>query len=460
MMKRARYSGRLTATVAAAVAFAIGLGVGTAVPIDVQLPPFLLGGIQVNEPDLDRWLEGLVAEGMNTVAVTDYARQGDWDSYNLFWDDDREGVIREIRAAKVEGLRVVLVLRVALDHAFPRNRFLWHGMIHPTSEEDLTEWFARYRRFAHEWARIAEREGVDLLMIGSEMNALASTTPADEIPVLEEYYLDDEKQEKRRDDLLGFEERLEPRHLWIRFGESYGDLATYLDDRIATEQAWASTVAVLGDDDPVAALNSRRARLDREWRGVAAAVRDAYSGPIGYAANFDQYPEVSFWDALDVMGINAYFELRAGAPEETEGPGSLLEALRDGWSDVLARIDAVRGERGVADMPVVFTELGYTRRRGATIHPWAGAGFFILERDGVNELFLSEDQAADLNERALAVRALYEADRERGGLLGGVLYWKLSTVGSHTEIEPFVALLDQPGAGDPMLQELRRFVAK
>jgi|GEM_PF-4318219 len=138
--------------------------------------PFLLGGIQVNEAQLEPWLGALEAAGMNTVAVTDYAHQGDWDSANLWWDPN-PGLLPEIRAAKDRGLHVVLVLRLALDRAFPRNRFLWHGMIMPASDEQLRRWFARYQTFVRAWAEVAEREGIDALMIGSELNALTSTVP-------------------------------------------------------------------------------------------------------------------------------------------------------------------------------------------------------------------------------------------------------------------------------------------
>ena len=64
-------------------------------------------------------------------------------------------------AARQRGLAVVLVLRVALDHAFHRNKFFWHGMIQPRTEAELSDWFWRYRKFTAKWAAIAEAEGMD-----------------------------------------------------------------------------------------------------------------------------------------------------------------------------------------------------------------------------------------------------------------------------------------------------------
>jgi hypothetical protein len=66
-----------------------------------------------------------------------------------------------------------------------------------------------------------------------------------------------------------------------------------------------------------------------------------------------------------------------------------------------------------------------------------------------------QDQPFDLEERALAVRGLYQANLAVGGdLLAGVLYWKLSTEPAHADIEPFVMIL---GRGDPLEAELARF---
>lgn len=431
--------------------------------------PFYLGGIQVNEPDLEHWVESLEAAGMNTVSVTDYAKQGDWDSANLWWEDDRSGELAEIRAAEREGLHTALILRVALDHAFERNRFLWHGMIQPETEEELAEWFGRYGRFVQEWARIAEEEGVDLLMVASEMNSLTSTVRVDAVPELEAYFLDDEQQATRRAGYLASAGEVDTRHLWTRSGETYDSLADYLDDRIAVEREWASRVTGGGgielpseadaetEPDRVAYVNRRRALLEEHWTDLIARVRRVYDGPLGYAANFDQYRKVSFWDRLDVIGVNAYFPLRSGALDEPD-PEVLRSELVAGWTDVLERIDSFRGERGIGDRPVVFTELGYTRRAGTTIQPWAGEGLALLgEGSEEARLIAWQDRPLRPEERALALQALQEAHADRSEpFLRGLLYWKLSTIPEHREIEPFVAIVGAEPP-DPAVEALRSF---
>lgn len=421
-------------------------------------PSFFLGGIQVNEEDDETWTRALEAAGMNTVALTDYARQGDWDSADLTWNEANPGLLGELRAAKALGQHAVLVLRIDLDQSHERNRFLWHGMILPEGEEAIDTWFERYTRFALQWAAIAESEGVDVLMIGSELNALASTLPLAETPILEEYYLNPEKQEDRRRRYLEHREVVESRHLGGGEQDDFEDLESYIDARIASEQAWASQVATDGKELSLATINRRRQRLNDRWVELIRRLREVYSGPLGYAANFDQYASVGFWPELDTMGINAYFKLRDTLVPEARRDEQLPGLLRQGWRRALAEIDTFRETQNLGEKPVIFTEIGYTYRAQSTLEPWAHTGFSLIRKSVDNpeqELVVWEDQPVDRTERALAVRALFDAHRELAApFLRGLLYWKLSTVSTHEEIESFVLLL---GQGDPLEAELRRF---
>ena len=410
-------------------------GAPPATPREAALP-FYLGGIQINEADHGAWFAALEAEKMNTVAVTAYARQGDWDSDNLFWDAEAPWVIEEIRGARGRGLHVVFVARVALDHAFPKNAHLWHGMIQPGSDALLDAFFERYTRFVLEWARRCEAEGVDVFAIGSEMNALASTLPAHELPALEAYYLDPRKEEERR---------------------AAGEAGA----RIAAEKAWAAQVTAGGS---LAAVNRRRQQLDRHWRELIAKVRLVFKGRITYAANFDQYQEVGFWDALDWMGVNAYFKLRGEIPPAGDHR-KLYPLLVAGWRGVLNAMNDFRRGRGLERMPMIFTEMGYTRRSLSTLEPWSDSGYSLVElpaaKPGVPLERLKvvwREQPDDLEERALAVRALDEAHRALPApFLRGILYWKLSSHDYHLKIESFMVHIG-PGSKDPILPELRRFL--
>jgi hypothetical protein len=96
------------------------------------------------------------------------------------------------------------------------------------------------------------------------------------------------------------------------------------------------------------------------WREVIAGVRDVYSRPITYAANHDEYEEIAFWDALDFIGVDAYFPL-------SEVPTTVISDLTRAWEPIvadMAEIAELHGRR------VVFTEVGYPSQEGATVQPY------------------------------------------------------------------------------------------
>jgi hypothetical protein len=97
-----------------------------------------------------------------------------------------------------------------------------------------------------------------------------------------------------------------------------------------------------------------------EWRRMIAIARALFPGRITYAANFDAFERTPFWDALDAIGIDAYFPLSAD-------PQASDRVLRDGAFGVVARVDALAKRFG---KPVIFTELGYASRAAAWTTPW------------------------------------------------------------------------------------------
>ncbi len=417
---------------------------------------FFLGGIQVNEPDHEKWIQTLKQERMNTIAVTVYAYQGDWDADQLTFRKENPGLESEVQAAKSRGLHVVLILRTALDHAYPKNKFLWHGMIMPRSEAALVRWFEKYTAFVAHWARFAQQEGIDVLGIASEMNSLTSTASVGRIPELQDWYLDRLKQEKMKGRLLKHNDVITERHLWVRGHQNYAAFETYLDDKQRANEKWAKQTAYFDDSDPVARINERRRKLDRLWRKLIRQTRSIYHGRLTYAANFDQYHEVDFWDALDIMGINAYFPLRK-SPLEITAEHRLESELIQGWKTVFGEIDEFIEKKRLKNIPILFTELGYTRRKNCTIAPWADTGFSMIGPPSHKKLIVWQDQPEDWNERALAIRALYGTARHRHrNPLIGILYWKLSTLPAHQDIEPFVSILGgQPK--DPLIHSLQLF---
>lgn len=112
----------------------------------------------------------------------------------------------------------------------------------------------------------------------------------------------------------------------------------------------------------------RLVRYEAYWRELIAEVRKVYSGRITYAANWDGIERVPFWDALDYVGVQAYFPLSVSGdrlPSEAE--------IQKAWTPHLAMLERVSRRSG---RPVVLTEVGYPEAKHAAERPWEPEGYF------------------------------------------------------------------------------------
>ena len=425
---------------------------------DVEYPrlasdDFLLGGILVDEPDYDKWVHTLDTVGMNTVSVTVYARHYEWNDYTMVWDKETNFIIEEIKKAKEKGLKVVLIPRVALDHYFEENRFLWHGMIMP-EDTLIDEWFRDYTHFVNNWATIAEELNVDVFAIGSELRILTETKQITALPDLESYYLSELKQELYISDRMAYKDYIPTEHLWLR-GENvtYNDLKKYLEDEVAKKVAWTKKTTYHDQPNSIELINKRRNLILKKWYDLIDTVRQSYSGKLTYAANFDNYQNIAFWDKLDFMGINAYFQLRERPKKQTDI--EKYKEMEEAWKTHFKSILDFQLENKL-EHPVLFTELGYIFRENCTVMPWEGFGFSIARSFQHRDLIIWPHQKENYMERALAIKALHQVNEEYG-LLQGVLYWKLSTDPYHKHYEPFLMHISPEGT-DPMQSELLKFV--
>lgn len=102
-------------------------------------------------------------------------------------------------------------------------------------------------------------------------------------------------------------------------------------------------------------------RNDRAWRALIRDVRARFPGRILYSANWDHFVEVPFWDAVDDVGVTAYFEL--ARDESAPGPAALATA----WQAPRAALAKLRQRTG---KPLIITEVGYPSLVGAARYPW------------------------------------------------------------------------------------------
>lgn len=204
---------------------------------------------------------------------------------------------------------------------------------------------------------------------------------------------------------VGIKTLLKP-HLWVGHRDWVGDLR--MQDE-ADWKAWFDSYekfilhyAALAEREKMDAFavgtelcgtTSRTA----DWRKLIAKVRAVYHGSLTYCANWEEAGRVAFWDALDFIGIQAYYPLSSSArPTPAE--------LGASWDRISADLEPLSRKAG---RPVVFTEIGYRSVSGAVKEPWN------WDIDGGTDFEIQEE----------AYRALFESLWGRSWF-GGTFIWK------------------------------------
>src|SRR5439155_11456303 len=165
-------------------------------------------------------------------------------------------------------------------------------------------------------------------------------------------------------------------HLWMR------DLST-VDLKISDPEAWHHWFAAyqryilhqarLGEEIGAAmfSVGNELTHLaldpahESDWRELIAQVRKLFSGDVIYCANWgDDFEKIRFADALDAVGLNAYYPL-----------ATRVDASADEWR-MGARAIAEKVERVATQTqrPILITELGYPSTTQAAVTPWSEEG--------------------------------------------------------------------------------------
>ena len=256
--------------------------------------------------------------------------------------------------------------------------------------------------------------------------------------------------------VLNYLDELAEEHLWVRGKGNYSSHTAYVKDKILAQKNWADDITFQDRTKTIELINERSALMDQRWRCIIRAIKGTYGGAVGYAANFDNYHEVNFWDELDFVGINAYFPLR-NINDTIAQPDSLIAVCSNSWLSVFDSINNFLIQKDIADLPVIFTELGYLSKSNTTLAPWKGFGFTIAEYQDEEQLIIWSEQAEDPFERIAAVKGLRLALNQSDFNLKGILYWKLTAREENLKYEPFGLLIRDP-AIDLLQEELVRFV--
>jgi len=167
-------------------------------------------------------------------------------------------------------------------------------------------------------------------------------------------------------------------HIWVgRYsaeGQSRHAIGFDTDERWALWEAEYRTFLMYyarlaqDIDARVLVLGSELRRVAHErpglWREMAASARNEFDGELSYAANWnDDLADIDFWDAVDHIGVQAYFPLSEGDPTTPLTPDHLTRGW-DQHADMLAAVS------NATERPVLFTELGYRSAPDAAVEPW------------------------------------------------------------------------------------------
>ena len=139
---------------------------------------------------------------------------------------------------------------------------------------------------------------------------------------------------------------------WSRWFESYED---YILPYARDAQAAGADMFCVGRE-----LDSSVVQREADWRQLIGKIRDEFDGPLVYSANFDSWEGIGLWDALDFIGVSAYFPL-----SDRDDPSP--RELEAGWARALEPLEAAskRWRR-----PVLLTEAGFPSIASAARSPW------------------------------------------------------------------------------------------
>ena len=205
----------------------------------------------------------------------------------------------------------------------------------------------------------------------------------------------------------------DPSHWYGEIGKNFG--AAEWDEWFVSYTQFITHYAQLAAANGVEQLSLGSELLYAEkqeayWRELISIVRQQYNGSLIYAENYDNETfgmtsNVRWWDALDYISIDAYYDL---IPEENTHP--TLEDMLEAWKPIVARLESYSAEW---NRPILIPEIGYRSVKGSVHHPWDSP----------------RSTTIDLQEQANAYEAFYKSFANKPWF-AGVLWW------SHSRLEP------------------------
>ncbi len=195
-------------------------------------------------------------------------------------------------------------------------------------------------------------------------------------------------------------------HLWLQRGGYTGDLDFETEAQWQTFEAsfadytlhFAKLADSAGADIFCFATELRNPIKKRPafFKKLIDDVKLVFHGKLTYAANWDDYEDVPFWNEMTFIGIDAYFPL-------SDENSPTVEQLMQGWQKYLPALQKFSAKK---QLKIAFTEYGYRNSDAAAKEPWA-----------------ENNQTRNDQAQANALEAFYTSFAHKDWFLGGYL-WK------------------------------------
>ena len=195
-------------------------------------------------------------------------------------------------------------------------------------------------------------------------------------------------------------------HLWVNHGFYTGNL-DFLTD--AEWENWEKDYekyildfAQLAQNEKIelfcfgTELGNSVAKRPQYWSQLIDKIRKIYSGKLTYAANWDDFDKVPFWNELDYIGIDAYFPL-------SEATTPTVAELNKSWQKHIVKMEKLQAK---TNKKIIFTEFGYRNSDQAAKEPW------IESKNGINNV--AQDNGYE---------SLFQTFTKKGWFAGGFA-WK------------------------------------
>ncbi len=126
----------------------------------------------------------------------------------------------------------------------------------------------------------------------------------------------------------------------------------------------------------------------QNWRDLISSIRSLYGGKLTYSANWggpgwtDEKNRIAFWDALDYIGISAYFPLPTN--------NKTVAAYKNEWHSI--NTNDISKLQSRFNKPVLLTEVGYRSMDWAQWAPfnyWDGGAYDPQNQANLYEALLS-----------------------------------------------------------------------